>query len=147
MSIKYGLLAGFLIVLFYLIAYFISIELFLSQGLYWITLAVYIGAMYMLALETVKEQPLNFREIVRPLFVCFLLANAIYYLFYYIMITYVDPSIYELQISKMASGFSKMKMEQKDMSFQLSHYILSYFQAAIGGFVVASAIAYSKKQS
>jgi hypothetical protein len=147
MAIKFGMLTGAITLLIYTLAYFIGIDLFLSQGIYWLTMAVFIGAMYVLAQKTTAQGHVDFRSIVRPLFICFLIANAMYYIYYYVMITYVDPSIYEQQVSRMADGLENLDIENRDTSFQPYAYILSYFQAAIGGFIMASAISYSKKES
>ena len=147
MAARYGLMAGAITVVIYCLAYFINPDLFLSPLVYWTTLALYVIFMLDLASKSVKQGIHNFRDLVRPLFVCFLIANAVYYCYYYIMITYIDPSIFDVQVNKMAEGFKQLNLESKESSFKWSEYILSYFQAAIGGFAIAAVIAYSKKQS
>lgn len=140
-------MAGAITVLIYSLAHLIKPELFLSPLIYWGTMIIYIGFMYDLALRQIREKPLQFRELVRPLFICFLVANALYYLYYYIMITYVDPSIFDAQVNKMTDGLKQLNLQSKETGFKWSEYLLSYFQAAIGGFAMAAVIAYSKKQS
>lgn len=147
MAIKFGLLTGVVTLILYTIAYVMGMDIYLSQGLYWISMIVFVALMYVLAQKTVDSGQDDFRSIVRPLFICFLIANAMYYVYYFIMINYIDPEIYTEQVSRMTKGLEKLNIEEKDTSFDLFKYVLSYFQAAIGGFLIASAISYSKKQS
>lgn len=147
MALRYGLAAGLLTVTLYFLCYLFNIDLFLSQGLYWVSMVIYIFAMYHLSNKIVESGLTTFKEIVRPLFICFLVANGLYYAFYFVMITSVDPEIYQLQIQRMSTDLQELDMTASDTEFKIHHYILSYFQAAIGGFVLAATIAYSKKQS
>ena len=147
MAVKFGLLTGAVTLVIYTLAYFIGIDVFLSQGIYWLTMFVFVAGMYLLAQKTVDAGLVDFRSIVRALFICFLIANAMYYLYYYFMINYVDPDIYLQQVARMNPGLEKLNIDETDTSFDLVKYVLSYFQAAIGGFLIASAISYSKKES
>ena len=147
MAVKFGITAGLLAVAAYIVAYFISLDAFLSQLLFYLTLSVYLIAMYRLADKTVASGKDSFKEIVRPLFICYLVANAIYFLFYYIMITMVNPEIYTQQTALMAPKMKQLAIEDTNLEFKLSHYILYYFQSAIFGFIVSASIAFSKKQS
>ena len=147
MAIKFGIIAGLATIATFLLAYTISIDAFLSQWIYWGTMLFYVIAMVLLANKVVDQGAVHFREIVRPLFICFLIANLIYYTFYFIMITYVNPDIYTEQVNRMSVGLQDLNIKEVDMSFQFGRYALSYFQAAIGGFMIASSISYSKKQS
>ena len=147
MAVKYGIVIGLITIVLYLVSYMISLDLFLSTGLYYFTLLLYIAGMYFLAKKEVAGGARHFRDIVRPLFICFLVANLIYYIFYYIMITYVNPDIYEMQATRLASGLEKLNVRQMDTTFTMGAYILTYFQTAIGGFIIAALIAYTQKQS
>ncbi len=146
MAIRFGLAAGLITCAIYAVAYLISIESFLSPYLHWGSLSIYIIAMYMLA-EIVIKSKSEFKDIVRPLFICFLIANLAFYVFYYIMLHFVDPDIYEMQVRMLTKGLDELDIEDMDTSFTLSGYFLAYFRAAIGGFAIASIIAYTKKQS
>ena len=147
MAVKYGLAAGAITVLVFTLAYLINFDIYLSSIFYWSTTSIYLVAMYMLAAKVTDNGGETFREIVRPLFICYLVANLVFFVFNYIMITYVDTTIYPEQCLRMVSKMKQLELEDTDMTFKLSNYVLQYFQSAIGGFIISASIAFSKKQS
>lgn len=84
-QMRYGIEAGVVTVLLLLLAYFVDKKLMLSAGVYWGTLAVYLFAMVR-AVEAVRRdlgETAALKQLVRPAFVTYLVANVFFYLFYY----------------------------------------------------------------
>ncbi|MFK8103862.1 MAG: DUF4199 domain-containing protein, partial [Saprospiraceae bacterium] len=90
---KYGVLAGILTILYMLIFYFWGKRM-LNPEVFASSLLIYAGAMLMggLKLRSQNGGVLSFQEGLRNSFVIFLVANVLYYIFYYFIFKY-DPEL------------------------------------------------------
>ena len=150
-GLRNGTIAGGIVVLYFLLFYFIQKELMLSIGVAWSSVLVYIYFMY----RSVGMQraalggTIAFREAVSTAFLTFVVANAIYYLFYFLLVT-LDPSLVEIlkQISiefwdwfLAAQSTDEIEKSFQDFDVNLSTIFLSFARGAIGGFLLSLIIA------
>ena len=150
-AVKYGVIGGILTVLVYTVMYAVNKEWLLSAGLHWSSLLIYLAAMIYTADLALKAGLTDFKGILKPVFICFLVANLIYYLYYYILTVGIDPGLAEMQVQQMLDKMEELqggpidpeKMKQRGL---LSSYVFSYFQGALGGFILSAIIALAKKQ-
>jgi magnesium-transporting ATPase (P-type) len=99
-SKKYGLLAGLATVGYFLLFYVIDRSLFLDWKVYWSSLLIYVFCMYRACVATRSKnenEVLSFPDGFRISFQTFIIANGIFYLFYYILFNFVDPGLVDLQ--------------------------------------------------
>ena len=152
--------AGAGTVFIYLLVYFIRKEWMLHPALYWGTLGVYLFFMIRPARQQAQqsEQPLTWRQLIRTPFTVFLIANLIFWIFYFLIFTF-DASLRELsqeqqmqaleRISQMMDGgLSEQQMQQSREQireagggFSLSDLFFSYAKGALGGFGLSALIA------
>lgn len=145
-GIIWGLGIGSLTILIYAIAYFIQPALFLSTAVYWTTWLIYVIGLYQLSQIVVKNGGITFQAILRPLFIAYLVANLLYYIFYYLMVYEIDVTLLQLQQEQLAKGLAELNMDgMGEATFTWKDYFFTYIQSAISGFIVAAAIAYSQK--
>lgn len=145
-GIFWGIGLGICTVIIYLLAYLISPAYFLSSIVYWATWIMYLLVIYRLSQKAVEQGVVTFQGIIRPLFVTYLVANAIYYIFYYVMVYEVDANLLQIQQQQMVQGLAELNIESTDLqAFTWKNYFFTYIQSAIGGFIVAASIAYSQK--
>ncbi len=109
-NVRYGLLGGGAVILYFLLLYTVRKELFLNPWLQWASLLIYLGCMYRAAQE---ETALNgfqrdFRTMVRTPFIVFLLINIVYWLFYYAL-HLADPELLRMETA-MDLAFKKQQL-------------------------------------
>jgi hypothetical protein len=84
-GIRYGLLGGAVVVIYFLVLYVIKPAFFLSPLLQWGSMGFYLLFMWQAAKTDCEAKGISrdFREILRVPFVTFLLINLCYWIFYY----------------------------------------------------------------
>ena len=97
-SIKYGLLAGIATVVYMLLYYFVDKKLMMGAWVYWSSIAIFCTAMIMAILSVRRKQDyqLVFFEAVKTAFIVYLIADIIWYIFYYLLFTFFDPEMVEV---------------------------------------------------
>lgn len=157
-SLLFGSLAGLLTIAAFLAGYFSDKPLVFAPWLTYGTYLFYVGAMYFAAVKTrdLTEGPFPWREALRPAFLTFIVANTVYYLFYYYL-HQADPSLAGIQKEIMREMLPqlttpeqlKKSMEELDRSdFRLTPggAFLGWARGAIFGFMLAAAIAGGTKR-
>lgn len=161
-GVRYGLLGAVTVVFYFAILYAVNRELFLSPGLQWASMLIYLGFMYKAALDDCALNGANrdFRMIVRTPFVVFLLVNLGYWLFYYaihladngLIVMELERKIVYLQEQMNAANDP---VQRNDLMKQISEFrnyqaqpiqplgpvLVQMMQGAIGGFALAAGIA------
>ncbi|MBP7273989.1 MAG: DUF4199 domain-containing protein [Saprospiraceae bacterium] len=150
-SVKIGMFTGVATVIYFLLFYFIDKPLLLHYGVFWSSMIVYLVGMYF----AYKSASNNFESQLKNCFTVFLIANLIYYVFYYIMINIIDISLQdELRLqaiealewsktyanSTAPSQLFDTAMEQaKTSSFRETpaKILMQMARGAIGGFLMA----------
>lgn len=152
-AIRYGIIAGVITILYFLVFYFWDKPLMFNGGVVWSTIILYFLGMLFAARETRKVREfITFREALSVAFVAYLVANLFYYDFIYILFNFVDPSLPELQkqvglealrntgMGDMIADEIKM-IEETEPSFSLLQAIAQYLQSAIFGFILSLLVA------
>lgn len=167
---KYGTFAGLGLIVLFLGAYFVSPEIMLSQGLYWVSMLITLAAMTMAGIEDRKIKfaaierdmggtiPVNsypFKTALRVAFGVFALSSLIYHVFDLTMFMVVNPDLSEMQlnatlnsIEQLAPYFGEEWAEQTTEMLEenppypsLSNSFFDYTFGLLGGFVLSAIIA------
>lgn len=100
-AIRYGILGGISLILYFVFLYVVDPSLFLNPWLQWGSVVLYGACMYQAALDDAKISGFGrpFREMTRTPFLTFVLMCVAYWLFYYSLHLY-DKSMIVLQLDK-----------------------------------------------
>jgi hypothetical protein len=159
-GLKYGLLGGLAVVLYFLLFYFARKELFLDPYIQWFSMVIYLACMIQATREDVAKHGTqrDFREMSRVPFVVFLLVNLAYWLFYY-SLHLADPSLLAMENQaqldmlqqQLQSGTGDPEqmnrireqvqyLQKDDMMMALGPVLMRMCIGALGGFGLAAAI-------
>lgn len=149
-ALRLGLLTGLITILLFFIAYQISPKGMLSPLLYWGSLIVFfLGMLGATLLEKRRGKGvLPFRKALKTAFFTFMLANLLFFIFYYWMFTSYAPELPSLQKEISAefyrynfSGSELRKklslLEESDFGVTLQTVFSGYAYGAIGGFILS----------
>lgn len=141
MSKKYifGTAAGTATTVLFLLFYWIDRPMILHPGLWWGSLVIYLVFMY----RAVKAVPAgDFKAALQPAFLTFVIANAIFYLFYYGMFGVFDTGLVDLQRQMLENNpmFEKVA-ENSDLRVTPGNTFFRYCYSLIGGFILALGVA------
>lgn len=153
-GLKYGVIAGIVTIIYFTAFYWVNPALMLHWSVFYASLLFYLGAMFLAVREQRRAQhgALTFQEGLRTAFSTYLMANLLYYAFYYGLHQY-DPNLAEIQKQAMADFLPNITMkdqlpqalrdlEKRDFSVNLGTVAFGYARAAIGGFILALAVSY-----
>ena len=117
------------------------------------SLIIYVLAMYLAAKRAISE---DFRSVLRAAFAVFLIANALYYVFDFILFNHIDTSLARLQADlaivdmKLDTPLEQQIQREEDILSADIHNVGSlikrYLKAAIGGFTLSVLVAYLVKR-
>lgn len=134
-----GIAAGVSTVGYFLLFYFIDRALMLNAWVWWGSLVIYLIFMFRAMQQT--EAP-SFRTSLQPTFLVFVLANGIFYLFYYLLFSVFDPGLVDLQREMLAdSSMWQDGNSQADLTVTLGRTVFSYVYSLIGGFILTLIVA------
>lgn len=153
-ALKAGLITGLITILLFFITYQISPKGMLSPFLYWGSLLIsFFGMLGAALLEKRRGNGvLPFRKGLTITFLTFLLANFLFFIFYYWMFTSYAPELPALQKEISAefyehsySGAELRKklrlLEESDFGVTLQTIFSGYAYGAIGGFFLSLLLA------
>ncbi len=156
-SVKYGLLAAGLTILYLLAFYAVDPRMMLSSGILWSALIIYVVFMVLACRQRQLRSGghLAFKEALQSAFLVYVIANAGYYLFYYLMFNVFDPELAVVQREVMLENIESMdrfldeqqreellrSLQEQDLRIGPWSLLLSFGQGLIGGFVIALVIA------
>ncbi len=151
-AVKIGLLTGLGTILFLLLIYWIDKKLALNPNIIWFTTLFYLIGMYKAAAVERKKanEYLGFRPALRVAFLVFIIANAIYHFYNYLLFNFLDPKMLDVQIALILGegGLDNLMNEEqratflKDiMIYDFKNMTFAYFSSLIGGFILAVIIA------
>jgi len=125
---------------------------------YWGSLIIYIIAMLMVLLRTKSLQRgiLPYRQALQLGFVTFLIANVLFFAFYYLLFS-SDPGLLDLQIKQVEEfaatlpddSWGREQLEQtksENIAITFQGTLFRYARGAIGGFFLAAFLALVTKQ-
>lgn len=151
---KFGLLAGVGTIAYFLLFYFAAKEIMLGPVVYYSSMIISLVCMY-LAVNKEKELQegrFTYRNALKPGFQVFVIASALYYIFYY-LINQWDSSLIELQREMMKVWLEKVTMKDQlakalreleiaDLTVTPKRSLLGWARGAVGGFILAVALAF-----
>lgn len=130
-----GITAGILTVGYFLLFYFIDRAFLLNPWVWWGSLIIYLVFMFRVVqqLDTTA-----FRQSLQAAFLVFVIANAIFYLFYYLLFSVFDPGLVDLQRELLAENpLWQDGNTEPDLSVTIGRVIFSFAYSLIGGFILA----------
>ncbi len=153
-ALKYGTIAGITTIGWFLLFYLTDKVRMLSPVVYYASFGIFLWAMYRAVGQQIRkaEAVPDFRELLRTGFVVYLLANLFYYGFYYV-VNHWDPGLAEMQKDMMREWLPRITpkdklqaalkaLEESDFSVAPRDAFFSYMRSAIGGFLLAAAVAW-----
>lgn len=157
-TIYAGIGAGLATILLFYGLYRYDSEVMLSMTTYWSSMVFYvIGiAAAMLRIKSIQAGVLPFRQALQVGFFTFLIANAIFFLFYFWLFT-KDQSLIAIQYEQMndfaktlpKDSWGREQMAQtklEDLKITFGDTVFRYARGAIGGFFISAALAALIKQ-
>jgi hypothetical protein len=148
-----GTMAGIAVIGFYLLFYFFKTDGLFNIGVYISSLLIYAFFMYRAARNSTEQ---DFKVFLRTAFAVFLMANALYYVFDFILFKKIDLSLAERQKEIAVELFKKnTAIEQlpetikniEESDIHTPYFLLKLWaRGAIGGFGLAVLIAYLVKR-
>lgn len=137
---KNGLLAGVYTIAAFSVVYALNPAWMLHRAWFLGSFVIYIALMFRAALGSGSEV---FKDVVRPPFVVFIVANLIFHLFYYTLFNFVDPGLYDLQLKLLTeAGQLPDKADRQSLIMTPGKSVFTYFNSLIGGFALSSVIAF-----
>ncbi|MEL7251559.1 MAG: DUF4199 family protein [Bacteroidota bacterium] len=135
-GIRWGIMAGGIVVTLFAGVYFLNRPLVLNRGLWLGTALIYALGMWQ-AQKTVDDDEL--RSYIQPGFLTFVIANALFYLYYYFLFAVFDPELVDLQ----ADLLRENGQDPADAAVPtVRSTIFTYAQSLIFGFGLAAAIGF-----
>lgn len=159
-SKKYGIIAGVATVGYMLLFYMIDRPLMLNMKIYWSSFLIYFFCMYKACVDCRSKnenEVLDLKEGFVIAFRTFLIANGIFYIFYYILLNFVDPDLINLQMeiaqqmykdympAEQAAEMTK-NMNKEGFEMTINKAVSEYAKGAIVGAVFSLFIAASVRQ-
>lgn len=154
-AIKFGIFAGVGTVVFLFLFYWIEKTLMLSPSIIWSTIFLYLIGMYMAAVEVRRENGgyIDFRTALKASFIVWVVANAIYHTYNYVLFNFIDKDMLNVQKAYMSDQMKDMDVLISEdylevmnqnievLSYDLTQVIFAYFSSLIAGFLMAAVIA------
>ena len=160
-AVNYGILAGVGAVAYFLLFYFINKRLMLSPAVNWGSVAIFILFMVLACRRQGDlQEAFGFKEALRTAFLTYLVADVIYYVFYYVLHGMVDPELAVIQQEMMLETTERLgemlgsdvleedigKLSREDLEIRPGGLLLSLSWSLIGGFIISLIIAIFTKR-
>lgn len=135
-GLRWGFIAGSAVVTLFAAIYFLNRDFILNRSLWLGSTIIYLFAMYR-AQSPVSGEDL--RAYIQPGFLAFVVANAMFYLYYYLLFTQFDPGLVDLQAAELsAAGEDPSKAQLPTFG----NTFFTYIQSLIFGFGMAAIIGF-----
>ena len=134
-AIRWGILAGGAVVVLFAVLYFTNKAMVLNRGLWLGSTLFYIFGMWQ-AQKQVESDEL--KDHIQPGFVVFIIANALFYVYYYFLFGVFDPELVQMQANLLTEGGQEAA---KAPLPTIGKTFTAYMQSLIFGFAIAGAIA------
>ncbi|GAB5552431.1 MAG: hypothetical protein Sapg2KO_20220 [Saprospiraceae bacterium] len=159
-SISYGIIAGVATVGYYLLFYFFNRASFFDLYIWWGGILPMIVFMFLggIAQRKANGGELTFRTALTTTFLVFMVSSLLFYIFYYILLKYIDPDLLRVQqetalanLERFSNGKDKDLRpyqefyEEEDLSIAIRPLVFRYVQSLIGGFILSLLAAFTLK--
>lgn len=115
--IRYGLMAGSALVIYFMVFYYVEPKLMLGLGVYYSSSIFTIVAMILAGIQVRKsnEGQLKYRDALRVVFGVWVIASAFYWFFYWYMFN-LHPDLIDIQREMALEGLERMKETTSQLS-------------------------------
>jgi len=144
----WGGIAGFGTIAYLFILYSIEPSLYIQPVIVYSTWLIFILCMAVPLILLQSRAEMGFKEALRTAFGTYVIANAIYYCFDFFMLTYWASDLVpmmeeEFRAAADAGLLQSLQKEAKNIDFspKVSHYLLTFAQSLIVGFVLSALLA------
>ena len=139
-AFRWGLIAGSLCVSLFAVIYFTNTEWLFSPILWVGSMLIYLLAMWKAQSPVVDEE---LKAYIQPGFLVYVIANALFYLYYSLLMTRFDANLVKLH----SSLLEKARESGGTLLPVLHDYsLLAYMQSLVVGFAIAAMIAFFLKR-
>ena len=153
--LKYGIIAGVALIGYFLLFYNLSKEMMLGQVGQLSSYLIYIAFMF---IATKQAGDLDFKGLLRTAFAVFLIMNAFYYVFDYVLFNFKDKSLINTQKDLMLEYWQKgtKTVEEQNLVTQAIQngdfhtpqaLLFAFAKGSIGGFGLSILVAYLIKRN
>ena len=170
-GIVIGLFVGGLTVTTYLITYIVGKQAYFGTGVNIVTWVIYLLGMWKASVDSrevykkivdIQQEGYSFSQALQGPFLVFLIAQVIYYIYYWILFNWIDPEMVELSrtfalesIPKYYGSFMNEdqietlieQLEQRGFEVTVSGAFFGWAQSLIGGFLISAIYALFFKKS
>lgn len=138
-GIRYGLIAG-LATIAWLTGFYLADRGYLLTS--WVLLATWVFYLWAMYRAAAPERDEQLRTYIRPAALVFVIANALYYSYFYALFAIIDPGLQDLQIAKL-DAMNKLKEVGGPEALRVSALgtFISYCSSLLGGFGLACLLA------
>lgn len=134
-----GLFAGAVTNIWLLLFFLYDREIALSSP---VLLATYVFYLYFMYRAAAVASADDFRSYIRPAFLVFVVANALYYIYYYFLFTRIDPGLIDLQAERLAAeGLLEDIGGRDSLAVTATGTLWSFMSSLLGGFGLSVVIA------
>lgn len=138
-GVKNGILASVFTMAAFSVVYAISPRWMLSLGWYWGSMVIYLVFMYRAGATAGGA---SFKDYVRAPFLVFVIANLFFYAFFYVLFTFVDAGLYDIQADMLEkAGRLEKPADKSSLIMSLGSVFRAYMNSLVGGFIVSAGIA------
>lgn len=142
-GMRWGVIAGVVVVALFVVIYYLNREFVLDRKLWLGSTVFYLFAMYQAQKPVVSD---DIKEYIQPGFMTFVIANAIFYIFYHLLFTQIDPGLLDVQAQLLESqGYLDDAGGREGLEPTFSKTFFDYTRSLIVGFVLAAAIGFGLK--
>ena len=156
--LKHGVVTGAVIIAYFLLFYLINPKLLFNPFIYWASLGILIAIIWKILLDEKKKYQSDYtlNRALQTAFGIFVVANLMYYIFYYLLFGLIDPGLIDLQKEVMAEALEARKnmlspqqvqsleesMRKDALKVEPGGVFFTYLRGLIGNFVIALGLAY-----
>lgn len=151
-SVTFGFIGGLGTMAYLLLCYWIDRELIINPVIRHLTWLPFVVCMALPLVLIRREQALDFKAGLKEAFITYIIANACFYVFDFIMLSYIDPGLLELIAEEfdraVEQGWIKLQPEEQekmDHTPKFSSYLLTFAQSLIVGFLISAGLAVTFK--
>lgn len=142
-GMRWGAIAGVSVVALFMLIYYVDRAFVLDRKLWLGSTVIYLLAMYQAQKPIVSD---DIKAYIQPGFMTFVVANAIFYIFYHLLFTQIDPGLLDVQAELLASqGYLDDAGGRAGLEPTVGKTFFDYTRSLIVGFVLAAGIGFALK--
>ncbi|RME34035.1 MAG: DUF4199 family protein [Deltaproteobacteria bacterium] len=143
--VKYGLMAGTATIALFLLLLLLRPAAMFHPVVWWGSLLIYLTLMWVAGRRARQhsDTPLGFRQMMQQVFPVFVVANALFYLFWYVLLA-TRPDLVQIQYDILTARGWEGSIEL--LRPTLAGTLLMLLQSFVGGAVLSALLAWALKE-